>query len=73
MNDTAYKLLIVDDEPNIRTGLCKGLQGEAEFVETAADGEEGLQKFQQQGHDVVITDVRLPGDLDGLAAQADLR
>ena len=66
MNDTAYKLLIVDDEPNIRTGLCKGLQGEAEFVETAADGEEGLQKFQQQGHDVVITDVRLPGDLDGL-------
>ncbi len=67
------KLLIVDDEPNIRTGLCQGLKSEVELVESAASGEEGFQKFQHGGHDIVITDVRLPGDLDGLGLLKQIR
>ncbi len=73
MNELAHKLLIVDDEPNIRTGLCQGLKREVELVESAANGEEGLRKFQQSGHDIVITDVRLPGDLDGLGLLKQIR
>ena len=66
MSEISLKLLIVDDEPNIRNGLSKGLQGEADFVEVAGDGLDAMAKFEQSRHEVVITDLRLPGDLDGL-------
>lgn len=67
MNDDAsLKLLIIDDEPNIRTGLAKGLQAEADLIEEAADGAEGLARFEKLGHEIVITDLRLPGAIDGL-------
>ncbi len=66
MDDNGLKLLIIDDEPNIRTGLSKGLQNEVKFVEEAADGEEGLTKFKRSWHEIVITDLRLPGKFDGL-------
>ena len=60
------RILIIDDEPHIRTGLSKGLACEAESVDTATDGREGLARFEQVGHEIVITDVRLPGEVDGL-------
>lgn len=66
MDANGLSLLIIDDEPHIRTGLSKGLQSEVELVEEAADGEQGLAKFEQSWHDIVITDLRLPGQLDGL-------
>jgi two-component system NtrC family response regulator len=66
MNDSGLRILIVDDEPNIRTGLSKGLRSEADLVDEAADGEEGLQRFEQRWHEIVITDLRLPGAIDGL-------
>ncbi|MAT15241.1 MAG: transcriptional regulator [Planctomyces sp.] len=59
-------LLIVDDEPNIRAGLEKGLQTEADFITTAADFNEALDKFNEVHFQIVIADVRLPGDRDGL-------
>lgn len=66
MDDDVIRILIVDDEPNIRTGLMKGLRGEAAFVEEAQNAEEALAKFEQTGHEIVITDLRLPGKFDGL-------
>jgi two-component system NtrC family response regulator len=66
MNDDGLKILIVDDEPNIRTGLAKGLSGLATLIDTAADAALGLVKFEKTGHEIVITDVRLPGEMDGL-------
>jgi two-component system NtrC family response regulator len=66
MDDSDLKILIIDDEPNIRTGLCKGLQNEADVVEEATDGTDGLTKFERTGHEIVITDLRLPGEVDGL-------
>ncbi len=67
MSDNPTRLLVVDDEPNIRAGLRKGLQQAVDVVHTAATGEEGWQQFAQFGHEIVITDVRLPGEMDGLA------
>jgi len=66
MTDNGIKILIIDDEKHIRTGLHKGLETEAALVETASDGTEGLSRFQKTGHEIVITDLRLPGDVDGL-------
>ncbi|NQT39601.1 MAG: sigma-54-dependent Fis family transcriptional regulator [Planctomycetes bacterium] len=66
MNTNGIRILVVDDEPNVRAGLAKGLRGDETSVETAKDGTEALQKFENAGHQIVITDVRLPGKLDGL-------
>lgn len=61
-----FHVLIVDDEPNIRSGLSKGLQQEADKVETAGDAAEALERFERERFQVVIADVRLPGPIDGL-------
>jgi len=66
IDDQGLKLLIIDDEPNIRTGLARGLQNEADLIDEAADGTEGLELFARTGHEIVITDLRLPGPIDGL-------
>ncbi|QDT41711.1 Transcriptional regulatory protein ZraR [Gimesia alba] len=66
MQSDGFGILIIDDEPNIRSGLAKGLAREADVVETANDGEEGLARFQEGFFQLVIADVRLPGEMDGL-------
>ena len=61
-----FNILIVDDEPNIRSGLAKGLMKEADVIETARDVHDVLEKFDEGDFRLVIADVRLPGDRDGL-------
>ncbi|QDV85059.1 sigma-54-dependent transcriptional regulator [Stieleria magnilauensis] len=61
-----FNLLIVDDEPNLRSGLARGLSKVAGTIETAASVNEGLDKFDAGNFQLVITDVRMPGDRDGL-------
>ena len=65
MND-GFNILIVDDEPNIRSGLAKGLAKEADQIETAGNVNEALDKFDTGQFQLVIADVRLPGDRNGL-------
>ncbi|QDT90203.1 sigma-54-dependent transcriptional regulator [Gimesia algae] len=66
MNSDGFGILIIDDEPNIRSGLAKGLAREADVLETAQNAEEGLAKFREGFFQLVIADVRLPGEMDGL-------
>lgn len=61
-----FRILIVDDEPNIRSGLVKGLVGEADEVVAAQDGTEALTLFRQDHHHLVITDLKMPGPISGL-------
>ena len=61
-----FGILIVDDEPNIRSGLAKGLAAEADKIDTAADAEEALVKFEAAAHPLVIVDVRLNCNMTGL-------
>ncbi|MDR0589593.1 MAG: sigma-54 dependent transcriptional regulator [Spirochaetaceae bacterium] len=56
-----FKLLVVDDEKNIREGLADFLSMDGYTVETAADGDGGLKSFQKGDIDLVITDLRMPG------------
>jgi DNA-binding NtrC family response regulator len=66
MTQNGFRILIVDDEPNIRAGLAKGLAGEADEICTAADAEEAWVQFQQQHQQVVITDLKMSGRLSGI-------
>jgi len=56
-----FRLLVVDDEKNIREGLAIGLEMSGHEVVTAADGSEGLKRFQKGDIDLVICDLRMPG------------
>lgn len=65
MND-GFHILIVDDEPNICSGLAKGLAKEAVRIETAGDANTALAAFDAGNFQLVVADVRLPGERDGL-------
>jgi DNA-binding NtrC family response regulator len=58
------KLLIVDDEKNIREGLAASLEMDGYETACAADGEEGWKLFGKGGIDLVLTDLKMPG-MDG--------
>ncbi len=58
------KILVIDDEKNIRLTLEKCLAEEYEVL-TAVNGEDGLDKFSQDEFAVVLLDMKLPG-IDGL-------
>ena len=73
MSDEGLQILVVDDEAHIRTGLATGLSGEGTLVDTAKNGVEALEKFRRGKHQIVITDVRLPGDCDGLDVLREIR
>jgi len=57
-------VLVIDDEKSISCMLSHALTKYGYFVETAAGGQEGIEKFDQGLVDLVITDVRMPG-VDG--------
>src|SRR5690606_17026764 len=61
-----FRLLIVDDERNIRSGLARGLAAEADESDTAESAEEAIAKAAAEKFQIVIADVRLPGTMDGL-------
>lgn len=54
------KILIVEDEPNMRMGLKDNLEFEGYQVETAVDGEAGLTKILTNAFDLIILDVMMP-------------
>jgi DNA-binding response OmpR family regulator len=55
------RILLIDDEPRILRFLSRGLQAEGFSVETASDGEEGLQRALAERYDLVVLDLLLPG------------
>ncbi|MBI3466648.1 MAG: sigma-54-dependent Fis family transcriptional regulator [Planctomycetes bacterium] len=66
MSDRNFRILIVDDEPNIRSGLTKALAREADEVTAATDGAQALSLLRQSHHQLVITDLKMPGAVSGL-------
>ncbi|MFQ5328801.1 MAG: sigma-54-dependent transcriptional regulator [Thermodesulfobacteriota bacterium] len=55
------RVLIVDDEPQIRVALSEVLRLKGYEVECAASGEEGLARIKDGLYNLVITDVKMPG------------
>ena len=68
------KVLVADDHPVVREGL-KQILAEAQDIEVAAEAEDGhklLEKVREQGFDVVVMDITMPG-LMGLDALKQLK
>src|SRR3954469_18912970 len=65
--------LIVDDEPNIRRMVSALLGAEGFDVRDAADGATGVTRAKEAEPDVILLDLMMPGELDGMATLARLR
>jgi two-component system nitrogen regulation response regulator NtrX len=65
-------ILIVDDEPGVRTALSGVLRDEGYEVDAADSGEACLERLARQAYDVVVLDIWLPG-MDGLATLSRMR
>ncbi len=66
------RVLVIDDEPQIRRFLEISLRSQGYAVSLATTGQEGLDSLAMHGADLVVLDMGLP-DRDGLAILRDLR
>ena len=66
------RVLIVDDEPAVRSALDRALRLDGYEIALAADGVEALDRIAGAHHDAVILDVSMPG-VDGLEVCRRLR
>ncbi len=60
------KILVIDDEAPIREVLCASLADEGFVVDSAENAEVGLQKIDRFQPDIVLLDIWMPGDRDGM-------
>ena len=65
-NGQAIKILVIDDESAICGVLSASLQDEGHQVETAPDGAQGLEAINKFRPDIVLLDIWMPGEMDGL-------
>jgi len=70
--DVGARVLVVDDEPEIRRVLRTGLTARGYTVETAADGRESLERLHQAVPDVVLLDLMMP-DMPGIEVLRQVR
>ncbi|MBE0617583.1 MAG: response regulator [Proteobacteria bacterium] len=54
------RILIIDDEEDVRSTLRQMLEVAGHQVDEAAEGEEGVRRFSLRPHDLVITDILMP-------------
>ena len=72
MSEGRARILVIEDDPSILLGLRMNLSGEGYSVETAEDGEAGLEKARAGAFDLVILDVMLPKK-NGYEVMTELR
>ncbi len=68
----AHRILVADDEQNMRITLAAILQDEGYEVDVAASGEEAVELCSEHGYDIVLLDVRMPG-IDGVETFRQIR
>jgi len=72
MSSTKQKILIVDDEPDIRELIEYNLKKEGYQVYTASNGQEGVAEAKKSHPDLIILDIMMP-KMDGIEACRILR
>lgn len=66
------RLLVIEDDQELRSVLVKGLSNQGFQVDYAANGEDGLQLLDLNEYDTLLLDLNLP-DIDGLEVLSTLR
>lgn len=66
------KILVVDDEPNVRLTVQAILQNEGYDVDAVPDGASAITALGDRHYDLVLTDLKMPG-LDGLAVLREVQ
>src|SRR6202521_2273570 len=66
------RVLVVDDEAEVRTAVGHGLEGMGYEIEVASDGLEGVSKVESWRPDVVLLDLAMP-KMGGLSAIESIR
>ena len=69
---TQYKILVVDDEEDIRTLVRTMVKGEGRHVVLAARGKDAIAMFQKERPDMTILDIDMP-DIDGITVLRQIR
>ena len=72
MSRRKASVLIIDDEEEIRESIQLLLSSEGLLATTAASGEEGLRRVEENHYDVVLLDLMLPGK-SGMEIQRDIK
>jgi len=66
------RILVIDDETQVRTVLLKSLEREGYQVMDAPNGKVGMELIQEEPFDLVITDIVMP-EKEGIETIGDLR
>jgi two-component system, OmpR family, KDP operon response regulator KdpE len=69
---TTARILVVDDEPQIRRVMRSALTAEGYEVHDARSGEAALEQLRKERYDLVLLDVNMPG-MNGLEACKEIR
>jgi two-component system response regulator AtoC len=72
-NNSKMRLLVIDDEANMRHMLSTVLKKADYFVDAAPDGSVGLQMIEQTRYDFILCDIKMPnmGGMEFLKAARD--
>ncbi len=64
--DKEKRILVVDDDDNMREAICETIKRMGIAVDTAVNGMDGFEKATNRLYDLIISDMRMP-NIDGLA------
>jgi len=67
------KIMVVDDEEAVCWAFEQFLKEEGHETIIASNAQEAIKKLESETPDLVIMDIRMPGDMDGLDALAEMR
>jgi signal transduction histidine kinase len=73
MKPPAGRLLLVDDDEPLRALCVRVLVGPELSVDTAASAEEAWARLNEREYDCVLTDISMPGPMDGTALAEEIR
>jgi len=71
-NDDPFRILIVDDNKELREILQEYLKGEGHAAEGAANGREALERHHEEPFDLIITDLNMP-EISGMELIKSIR
>jgi two-component system response regulator HydG len=69
---TDARILVVDDDPTFRMTTAALLEADGYSVDTAADGQQAVERLKDRHFDLLLVDLRMPG-IDGISLVEALR